>query len=1162
VTGNSGTSRKLATIVALDVAGYSARTEADEAKTTAEIATLRKVIEAIAAKQGGRVFNTAGDGFMLEFGSSLSAVEAAIALAETCEPKVRIGVHLGDVVVQPNGDLLGHGVNVAARLMAKSDPGSALISADVRRTVRGPLAERLHSRGVLKLDKMSETIEAFATSAAQPTQQPLTAPSVVYRATMELSEIACLAAGVEPRLNITSGLELQFFRILRDAANDGRLEMVSTEGRDKFGEHSQTSADKLLEFMARHPNYPVQILSLSRNWIANPQPRHYSLKLQPGVFKLTGQDVSLVHGVTTAVPAAADVFLSYAREDQAVARKFAEALEREGLGVWWDIALRSGDTYDEAMEAALRGAKAVVVLWSKSSVNSRWVRSEATLADRNKTFVPAMIEACERPIMFELTQTAELSHWHGAADDPNWLAFVADVRVKLGGEGKPVDAGRVEHTKTTLRSNLAPGRAELFGRASDIEMLRAALAAHRLLTIAGPGGVGKSSVAHAVAAAVKADFPDGVWWVELAPVADGALVVDAIARSAGLSLREGLPDLVEQIKDRRMLLILDNCEHVIAGAAEASEAIVHGTEHVCVLTTSQERLRCAHEHMYRLQPLATPEGSADRKGSDALDLFAARARAVSPGFALGPANIEAVAQICRQLDGLPLAIELAAARLPLLGLDGLRQRLEDRFRVLGNASRTAPNRQRTLRGALEWSHSLLTATEQTLFARLGVFAGWFDLDALEQVCADASIESWEVIDLANSLLDKSLLTLDPQDPPRYRLLETPRAFAAEQLAKSQDARAIHARHAGLMRSRLLQAQEAQWTPNASTAIDKVVQDIANLRAALHWAASKDGDSELLIALAGTGSVVWTQAGAEAEALNWCETALRAVTEDTQPLLEAELLVAFVKLTHQSDAAREVAALERASALFASQFERKGQYIALGALAKKHAWRRDVENAERAIEAAQAIFEPSWPAAIQANLLQAKTYLLEMLGRAQEGERYMIELLEIMRALGDPEQIDLAMIELAESYMVQGKLEEAAALRQRVHDRPGRKTPDTFNLANLCATYTQMDRLDEALNCARECTSWLMRSKKVHVFLEHFGLLSCKRGRLIEGAHLIGLSDAHYRTSGFEREMSEARSRAQADALLRAAFDEARLQELYAEGCRMSVSDAVDAGLAA
>jgi len=191
--------RKLATIVALDVAGYSARTEADEARTTTEVAALRTVIEGIAARHTGRVFNTAGDGFMLEFGSSLGAVEAAFELAETCEPKVRVGVHLGDVVVQPNGDLLGHGVNVAARLMAQASPGSALVSADVRRTIRGPLAERLVSRGQLKLDKMAETIEAFALAAVA---------SVV---------VAVPTKGAEPLLavlpfdNLSNDPEMQFF---------------------------------------------------------------------------------------------------------------------------------------------------------------------------------------------------------------------------------------------------------------------------------------------------------------------------------------------------------------------------------------------------------------------------------------------------------------------------------------------------------------------------------------------------------------------------------------------------------------------------------------------------------------------------------------------------------------------------------------------------------------------------------------------------------------------------------------------------------------------------------------------------------------------------------------------------------------------------------------
>ncbi len=240
----SDTTRKLATIVALDVAGYSARTEADEARTTAEVAALRRVIEGIAAKHGGRVFNTAGDGFMLEFGSSLAAVEAAAELAATCEPKVRVGVHLGDVVVQPNGDLLGHGVNVAARLMAKSDPGGALVSADVRRTIRGPLGERLVSRGVLQLDKMAETIEAFALGGGGGTHAgpaPLPAKS------------AETLLAVLPFDNLSDDKELQFFsdgvseEIIQRLARGSALKVIGRTTSFQFRGAAKADAARALK---------------------------------------------------------------------------------------------------------------------------------------------------------------------------------------------------------------------------------------------------------------------------------------------------------------------------------------------------------------------------------------------------------------------------------------------------------------------------------------------------------------------------------------------------------------------------------------------------------------------------------------------------------------------------------------------------------------------------------------------------------------------------------------------------------------------------------------------------------------------------------------------------------------------------------------------------
>jgi len=233
--------RKLTTIVALDVAGYSARAEADEAKTTAEVAALRKVIESIAARHGGRVFSTAGDGFMLDFGSSLAAVEAAFELAATCEPKVRVGVHLGDVVVQQNGDLLGHGVNVAARLMAQSTPGAALVSATVRQTIRGPLADRLQSRGLLKLDKMAETIEAFALTVA-----------VVATAAPAPKDADPILI-VLPFDNLSTDPEMQFFsdgiseEIIQRLSRGAKLKVIGRTSSFQFRGEKKSEAARTLK---------------------------------------------------------------------------------------------------------------------------------------------------------------------------------------------------------------------------------------------------------------------------------------------------------------------------------------------------------------------------------------------------------------------------------------------------------------------------------------------------------------------------------------------------------------------------------------------------------------------------------------------------------------------------------------------------------------------------------------------------------------------------------------------------------------------------------------------------------------------------------------------------------------------------------------------------
>jgi predicted ATPase len=638
----------------------------------------------------------------------------------------------------------------------------------------------------------------------------------------------------------------------------------------------------------------------------------------------------------------------------------------------------------------------------------------------------------------------------------------------------------------------------------------------------------------------------------------------------GLKLEPGLApgQIAIHLGASTHLLILDNCEHQIAAVSGLSEVILRAAPAVHILATSQARLGLLGENVYRLAPLPSPADVTlyGVEQSPAAALFAARVADTAPGFELTNANAAAVCDICARLDGIPLALELAAARVSLLGVEGVRARLDHRLKLLTKSQRGAPARHLTLRTALDWSYDLLTPGEQFVFRCLSVFRGGFCGADVQAVAVSDAVDPWTALDALGALLDRALVARKPggdaNSEPRLLLLETMAEFAGEKLAEAGEAADAYARHAHLMRARLQEAQDAEWTPHASALVSRAVQDIANLRAALTWAAGPDGEAALLIALAGAGSVVWTQAGAETEALAWCEVALRAVTPTTRPALEAELLTAFAKLGQQTDAAREIAALERAVDLFAAAGDRQGQYIALGALAKKQVWRRDEDAAARTIAAAEAVFDPHWPAAIRTNVLQAKTYLFEIQGRPEAGEPLMIELLAIMRALGDPLKIDLAMIELAESYMVQGKnLAEAAALRQAVFDRSDDKSPNIYNLANLFAVYSQMDCLDEALACARRAIDGLKRTKKLATFLDHFALLACKRGRLQAGAHLVGLSDRLLNDSGFDREMSEVRARAQAEALLRTAMPQERLVHLYAEGGGMGMAEAVNAATA-
>ncbi len=417
-----------------------------------------------------------------------------------------------------------------------------------------------------------------------------------------------------------------------------------------------------------------------------------------------------------------------------------------------------------------------------------------------------------RGYRFELPVEVEAAAARDAKGAPPEPVSTADSAAAASPSSAATGTATIATPMQRARTNVPSRLPMLYGRAPDLEAITALIGRQSVVTIAGAGGIGKTRMAQAVAARMAsegaASYPDGVWWVDLAPLSEGALVAGAVARvleTVVTSERPHLETLAAVLAPLRLLLVLDNCEHLTDAVAEMIEQACASAPGVRVLVTSQETLKVTGEHVYRLGALPLPAAAAraDDLHTGAVELFAARAQAVDPRFVLGAANVAAVAEICRRLDGIPLAIELAAARVPLLGIEGLRARLDERFSVLTAGARVVLRRHQTLRATLEWSHSLLTSDEQRVFRRLGVFAGSFTLEAAQYVVQDGQIDGWAALDHLGALVDKSLVLAEGDPVPRYRLLETTRAYALERLGEADETAAMLRRHAEALLERLV-----------------------------------------------------------------------------------------------------------------------------------------------------------------------------------------------------------------------------------------------------------------------------------------------------------------------------------------------------------------------
>ncbi|MFJ5969505.1 BTAD domain-containing putative transcriptional regulator [Streptomyces sp. NPDC093060] len=442
-----------------------------------------------------------------------------------------------------------------------------------------------------------------------------------------------------------------------------------------------------------------------------------------------------------------------------------------------------------------------------------------------------------------------------------------------------------EQRPAAPRHRLPAPATALIGREREMAEVEKLLGRGRLLTLTGAGGCGKTRLALAVAARRGDDFRDGAWFVDLAGLAEPHLVPEVVAAALGLQLPPsgGREALLAQLDGRELLLVLDNCEHLIDACAALASEVLARCPGVLVLATSREPLRSYGERTFRVPSLGLPDPrrlpSVEELGRFAsVRLFVERAGDADPGFRLTPGNAEAVAQICFRLDGMPLALELAAARVPVLAPRQIAERLDDALALLGRGGRRGATRQETLLATLEWSHRLLDEEERRLFRRLAVFAGGFSLAAAEEVCADGAHDT-SVLDLLGRLADKSLVWAEPQqDEVRYRLLETIRQYAAERLRAAGELAATEARHRRFYLE-LAEARDREPPTGICGATSLELEaDYGNLRAALRSFLRHEPDSALRLAVALRS--FWPERGRLAEGRRWLEDALAAAPEPT------------------------------------------------------------------------------------------------------------------------------------------------------------------------------------------------------------------------------------------------------------------------------------------
>ncbi|HET7090226.1 MAG TPA: tetratricopeptide repeat protein, partial [Anaerolineae bacterium] len=604
----------------------------------------------------------------------------------------------------------------------------------------------------------------------------------------------------------------------------------------------------------------------------------------------------------------------------------------------------------------------------------------------------------------------------------------------LPGEALPEPVGIVKRRRSNLPSQLS----SFIGRERELEEVRRLLSESRLVTLTGPGGVGKTRLSLQVGADVGAEYPHGVWLVELAPLSSPALVPQTVATTLGVREEPGYPlikTLTDFLRPKALLLIVDNCEHVIEACAQLAETLLRACPNMKILATSREALRITGETSFLVPSLSLPDvrpwpGVEMLAPSEAARLFIERAVAVKPDFSVTDANALAVAQICHRLDGIPLALELAAARARAMTVEHIATRLDDRFRLLTGGSRTALPRHQTLSALIDWSYGLLSEAERALFRRLSVFAGGFTLQATESVCKGEGIEEDQIFDLLLHLVDKSLVIAGQQNgETRYRMLETIREYAREQLLAAGEEARVRGEHLDFFVRIAEEAEPRLYDAGQVAWMDRLEAEHDNLRAALAWSlGGGQAGAETGLRLAGALGHFWFVRGYWSEGREWLERTLAKAGSGVSTRAKALYRAGFIAY-HQADPERTAALAKESLALCREAGDQEGlafSFVLMG----EAAWSQgDMRQAEALYKDSLALFrevghkwgmlyaviELAWIAYHYDNFEQAKALAEECLALSRE--------------LGDKWSIANSLNVLGRVVRVQGDYERAEALHK-------------------------------------------------------------------------------------------------------------------------------------